>query len=82
MGTGCTFLRNCLPKDARRFHGVEFVAKTALLRNILESHIEIDERFMILPLPFAKNGFATFVSAYAPTFNSYDDVKDRFIQPY
>ena len=33
---------------------------------------------MTLRLPLVENHFATFVSDYAPTFVSSDDVKDRF----
>ena len=33
---------------------------------------------MTLRLTLAKNHFATFVSVYAPTLDSSDDVKDRF----
>ena len=33
---------------------------------------------MTLRLPLAKYRFDSFVSVYAPTLDSYDDVKDRF----
>ena len=32
---------------------------------------------MTLQLPLAKNRFATFVSVYSPTLDSFDDMKDR-----
>ena len=78
MGTGCTFFRSGLPTVVGRIHGVGFAARTALLQRTQESPIAIDERIMTLRLPLAKNRFATCVSVYSPTFDSSDDVKDRF----
>ena len=77
MVTGCTFFWSGLPTVARHIHGVGFSVRTALLRSAQESPIAIDERPMTLWLPLAKNRFATFVSAYTPTLDSSDDVKDR-----
>ena len=78
MGTGYKFLWSVLPKDARRIHGVGFAARIALLQITQETPIAIDERLMTLRLPLPKDSFATFVSVYAPTLDSSDDVKDRF----
>ena len=78
IGTGCTFSRSGLPKVAHRIHGVGFAARTAFLQSTKECPIAIDERLITLLLPHAKNRFATFVSVYAPTLGSSDDVKDRF----
>ena len=78
MGTGYTFFWSGLPTFARRIHGVGFAARTALLQSTQESPIAMDERLMTLPLPLAKNRFATLVSVYSPTLDSSDDVKDRF----
>ena len=78
MGTGCTFFWSCLHTVACRIHGAGFAVRTALLQSTLESPIAIDERLMTLRLSLAKNRVATFVSVYSPTFDSSDDVKDRF----
>ena len=78
MGTGYTFFWSGLPIVSRRIHGVGFAVSTALLQSTQESPIAIDERLMTLRLPLAKNRFATFVSVYAPTLDSSDDVNDRF----
>ena len=78
MGTGCTSFWSGLPKVAHRIHGVGFSVRTALLQSTQESSIAIDERLMTLRLPLAKDCFATFVSVYASTLDSFDDVKDRF----
>ena len=78
LGTGYTFFWSGLPTDARRIYSVGFAVRTALLQSSQESIIAIDERFMTLRLPLANIRFATFVSLYSPTLNSFDDVKDRF----
>ena len=76
--TGYTFFWSGLPKVARRIHGVGFVVRTALLQSTQESPIAMDELLMTLRQPLANNRFATFVSVYAPTLDSSDDVKERF----
>ena len=59
-------------------HSRRWIAiRTALLRITQEISSAIDERFMKLPLPHAKNCLATFASIYATTFDSFDNVKDR-----
>ena len=78
MGTGYGSFRSGLPIVARRINVVGFAVRTALLQSTQVSAIEIDERLIHLRLPLAKNRFATFVSVYAPTLDSSDDVKDRF----
>ena len=78
MGTGYAFFWSGLPIVARRIHGVRFAVRAALLQSTQESPIAMDERLMTLRLPLAKNRLATFVSVYYPTFDSSDDVKDRF----
>ena len=78
IGTGYTFFWSDLPKVARHIHGVGFAVRTALLQITKESPIAINKRLMTLRLPLARKRFATFVSIYAPTLDSSDDVKDRF----
>ena len=78
MVTGRNLLRSGLPTVARRIHVVGFAVRIALLQSTQESPIAIDEGIIILRLPLSKNRFATFVSVYSPTFDSSDDVNDRF----
>ena len=78
IGTCNTFFWSGLPTVARRIHGVGFSVRNAPLQSILESPIAIDERLVTLRLPIAKNRIATFVSAYSPTLDSSDNVKDCF----
>ena len=78
MGIGHTFLWSGLATVVRRIHSVGFAVRTALLQSTQQSPNAIDERLMTLRLPLAKNRFATFVSVYSPTLDSFDDVKDRF----
>ena len=61
-GIGNMSFWSSLPKDARHIHGVGFEVKTALLQNIQESPIAIDERLSTLRLPLDRNRFATFMS--------------------
>ena len=75
--TGHTFFWSGLPNVGRRIHGVGFAVRTALLQSAQESPIAIDKQLMTLRLSVAKNSFDTFVSVYAPTLDSSDDVKDR-----
>ena len=78
MGTGFRFFWNGLHTVAHHIHGIRFAVRMALLQSTQEFPIAIDERLMTLWLPLAKNHLATFVSVYAPTLDSSDDVKDRF----
>ena len=66
------------PQLSVAFINFGFAVRTALLQSTQESSIAVDERLMTLRLPLAKNRFATFVSVYAPTLESSDDVKDCF----
>ena len=77
-GTDYTCFWRGLPKDARRIYGVGFAVRTQFLQCTQEFPITIDERLMTLLLPLAMNRFATFVSVYAPTLHSSDDMKDNF----
>ena len=77
METGYTFFWSGLPKVFSRIHGVGFAARVALLQSTQEFPIAMDEGLLTLRLPLAKNRFTTFVSVYAPTLESSDDVIDR-----
>ena len=76
IGTGYTSFWSGQPKVAHRIHGVGLAARTALLQS-KEYPIAINERLVTLRVPLAKNHFAICVSVYAPTLDSFDDVKDR-----
>ena len=78
IGTGYIFFLRGLPKDARRIHGVGFTVWTAIWQSTQESPIAMDERLMTLRFPLAKDHCPAFVSIYAPTLDSSDDLKDRF----
>ena len=77
MGTGCTFFWSGLPTVARRIDGVGLAGRTAPFQCTQEFPTAMDERLVTLRLPRAKDRFATFVSVYAPSLDSFDDVKDR-----
>ena len=81
MGTGHTFFRNGFANDTRQIFGVGFAVWTVFFQRTQESLCAIDVPLMSLRLPFANNGFATFVSVHSPALDSSDDVKVSFHDP-
>jgi exonuclease III len=80
-GEGYTFFWKGLPKDApRRIHGVGFAIKNSLLRTLPEAPVGVSERLMTLRIPLARNRYASIISAYAPTLDSDEDIKDAFYE--
>ena len=77
-GEGYSFFWKGLPEGARRLHGVGFAIKTSLLQHIPEMPVGISERLMTWRLPLIKGRYITVLSAYAPTLDADDQVKDQF----
>ena len=50
------------------------------MSKLSESPVGVNERLMTLRLKLAKNRFITIISAYAPTLQSDDHVKERFYE--
>ena len=80
VGEGYTFFWKGYPANERRNHGVGFAVKTKLLNKIPESPVGISERLMSWRIPLAKGRYATLLSAYAPTLDSEDVIKDSFYE--
>ncbi len=80
VGQGYTFFWKGLPEDTRRLHGVGFAIKSRLLQNIPESPVGISERLMTWRIPLAKGRYATLISAYAPTLDAEESIKDAFYE--
>ncbi|XP_049813968.1 craniofacial development protein 2-like [Schistocerca nitens] len=61
-------------KDAGepRIHGAGFAVKTRIVKDLRLTPFSINER------PIGSDTFITFVSAYAPTLDSYEDTKNQF----
>ena len=77
-GEGYTFFWKGYPENVRRNHGVGFAVRNKLLQKIETTPVGISERLMSWRLPLAKGRYVTLISAYAPTLNSEDDIKDTF----
>ena len=80
VGEGHTLFWRGLPENERRLHGVGFAVKSRLLSNIPESPQGISERLMIWRIPLVKGRFATLISAYAPTLDADENIKDAFYE--
>ncbi|XP_077091366.1 uncharacterized protein LOC143742394 [Siphateles boraxobius] len=80
VGQGYTFFWKGLPEDTRRLHGVGFAIKSRLLLNIPESPVGISKRLMTWRIPLAKVRYATLLSAYAPTLDAEESIKDVFYE--
>ena len=78
LGGGYTFFWKGKPKYERRIHGVGFAIKNKIVNQLSELLVGFNERLMALRLKLAKNRHATIISAYAPTLDHEDDVKEQF----
>ena len=79
-GEGYTFFWKGYPENVRRNHGIGFAVRNKLLQKIQESPVGISERLMSWRIPLAKGRYATLISAYAPTLDSEDTIKDSFYE--
>lgn len=75
---GYTFFWKGKDISERRIHGVGFAIKNSLIPKLSELPVGINERLMTLNLQLAKDQHATVISAYAPTLDATDEVKEDF----
>nr|XP_061823852.1 uncharacterized protein LOC133611023 [Nerophis lumbriciformis] len=75
---GYTFFWKGKPANEPRIHGVGFAIKNCLINHLHELPVGINERLMTLRLMLASSHMATVVSAYAPTLDAQDEVKEAF----
>lgn len=75
---GYTFFWKGKPADEPRIHSVGFAIKNSLISHLSELPVGVNERLMTIRLMLACNQKATVVSAYAPTLNAQDEVKETF----
>lgn len=59
-------------------HGVGFAIKTKMVQDYQLTPIAISERLMTLRIPLSDGIFMTLISAYAPTLDADEDVKNSF----
>uniref|UniRef100_H3AQM2 Uncharacterized protein n=1 Tax=Latimeria chalumnae TaxID=7897 RepID=H3AQM2_LATCH len=74
QGGGCTFFWKAKQGEERQLHGVGFAIKNELINQLNEFPIGINERLMTLCL----NLYATIISAYAPTLDADNEIKEEF----
>ena len=77
-GSGYTFVWKGVDDAERRLHGVGFAFKTCMFRDHQLAPTAISERLMTLRIPLPEDSFMTLISAYAPTLDADEDVKDHF----
>ena len=73
-----TFFWKGLNSEQRRIHGVGFAIRNSILPKLTEQPVEINERLMVLRIQLVGNQQATIISAYAPTLDAEDTVKEMF----
>lgn len=77
---GFTFFWKGLPEEDHRIHGVGFAIKNHLLSKLTELPHGINERLMTHRLQLTFQQYAFIISAYAPTLNAQNEVKEAFYQ--
>ena len=80
VGEGYTFFWRGVEPGTPRNHGVGFAVRTKLLQQFPESPSGMNERIMTWRIPLAKNRYATLISAYAPTLDADESIKNMFYE--
>lgn len=64
--------------DQPRIHDVGFAIRNYLVSRQIEQPVGVNERLMTLRIQLDKNQYATLISAYEPTLDADDEVKEAF----
>ena len=75
---GYTFFWKGKDDNEPRIHGVGFAIRNEIVDKLTELPVGVNERLMTLRIQLDKNQHATIISAYAPTLDSDDEVKEIF----
>lgn len=75
---GYTFFWMSHENDEPRIHGVGFAIKKCLINHLHELPVGINEHLMTIRLMLASSQMATVISAYTPTLDAQDEVKEAF----
>ncbi|XP_067839378.1 uncharacterized protein [Heptranchias perlo] len=78
QGSGYTFFWKGKPEEEHHLYGIGFAVKNKLVGRLNESPCGVNERLMTLRLTLAKKQFTTVGSAYAPTRDAMDEIKEAF----
>ncbi|PFX28925.1 Craniofacial development protein 2 [Stylophora pistillata] len=73
-----TFFWKGKAQDQPRIHGVGFAVRNDLLTKLTEKPVEINGRLMTLRIGLERNQNATVISAYAPTLDAEEEVREAF----
>ena len=77
-GGGYTFYLKGKPIGDKHYHGVGFAIRTRLVKSLEgKNPVGINERLMTMTFPL-EGSTLSIISAYAPTLNHSDEVKDSF----
>lgn len=68
------------PEEEHRTAGVGFAIRNSIVDKLEELPVGTNERLMSLRIPLSKTKNATLISAYAPTMQSSDEVKEEFYE--
>ena len=77
-GGGYTFYWKGYEAGHPRIHGVGFAIRNEILPKVSELPIGVSERLMTIKVQTANSSYATMISAYAPTLDAEDVVKESF----
>nr|VZI26891.1 unnamed protein product [Spirometra erinaceieuropaei] len=80
VGAGYTFFWSGRPRAERRDAGVAFAIRNDIVGRLPCLPQGTNDRLMSLRLPLWGGKFATIISAYAPTMNNPDAVRDKFYE--
>ena len=73
-----TFFWKGLDPEQPRIHGVDVAIQNSLLQKLTEQPLGTNECFMTLQIHLVKNQYSIIISAYAPTLDAEDKVKENF----
>ncbi|XP_076043761.1 uncharacterized protein LOC143026864 [Oratosquilla oratoria] len=73
-----TFFWKGYDPDYQRIHGVGFAIRNTILSKLTEQLIGMSARLMTVRIQLVKSQQATIISAYAPTLDAEDLVKEEF----
>lgn len=73
-----TFYWKGLPSGSRKLHGVGFAIKNSIVSRLHELPHGISERLMSLKYQLPDKSFVNVISAYAPTLDADQHLKDAF----
>ena len=78
VGQGYTYFWRGVPEGQPRVHGVGLAIRNKIVNSLTELPVGHSERLMSVRVPLARSKYMTIISAYAPTLQAEEEVKDQF----